>query len=124
MTEPENFKNLDMEYRFAYKSDLLHAVNSLGYEFISECIWKEYYKNKKSLREIGNLLQTSEIPVVNAMRRWKFPRRSKGGANYKGKISNALVQKVMKYKGKKSGIQVAERFNLSKCSVYKIWREN
>lgn len=118
-----NFKKLDSEHNFKYKGDLVKKIKELGYSYISEYIYIEYYTNKKSMKQIAKKINRTYTSVQIWMIAWKWHRRKRGGANFKGKYNSPeKIKEILSYRGKILPRLLAPIIGISKPTIYKIWR--
>lgn len=117
------FQYLDAKVRFNYKSDLLAKIKELGYKYVSEYVYDQYYKKFNPISEIAKNLPITNSVVFSWMRRWEFPTRSKGGNTKNTHLLNPrIISKIKAAKGKKTVTDTAKKYNCSDTSVRNIWK--
>ena len=77
-----DFAKLDLEARFYNRQDWQEAAESLGYEFISEAIIKEYAKEQSSV--VAERMKCSRKAILTRLKLYGVKLRPRGGANFKG----------------------------------------
>lgn len=85
MWQKINFKEIDAGMTFNYPDDLYELIKTLKFTYVSEYVYTNYYLFKKSIAQISNDLGFTAEACAYWMKKWNFPRRSPGGANFKGR---------------------------------------
>jgi hypothetical protein len=78
-----NWEQLDHNHMYSYRSDRLKMAKKLGFNYISECTAKLYYKHQ-SASKVAELLKLSTAGVLVELKKLGVERRNRGG-NHKAK---------------------------------------
>ena len=71
------FKALDSRLTFSYEEELYRKLNDLSYNYVSEYVYINYYKHKKSMRQICLALERTTNSGYHWMKLWDFKSRTK-----------------------------------------------
>lgn len=72
-----DFKFLDSKLNFHYSKDLYNQIYKLSYTYVSEYVYHNYYKAKKSIEQICLDLNLSRNTGYYWMKTWSFKSRTK-----------------------------------------------
>lgn len=71
------FKALDSRITFSYQEELYRQINKLGYNYVSEYFYEQYYNKQKSAQQICSDLGFSKDACYHWMKTWSFKCRSR-----------------------------------------------
>jgi len=122
--QKHNYQDLDAAIRFTFKDDLLTAVKKQGYDYVSQCVFEQYYRHGQSMSKIAGCLQVTASSISHWMRRWGFIRREKGG-NVKNLSlkDEKVIQKIMERKGLFTIAGTAKACGCSPTVVSRFWKK-
>ncbi len=99
------------------------AVKQLGYRYVSEYVYDQYYRRQHPISEIAKNLPITNSVVFYWMRRWGFITRPQGGNTKNRRLRNPkLVKKIEAAQGKMSISITARKYKCCDTTVRNIWR--
>lgn len=114
-----DYARLDKEARFYNRQDWQEAAESLGYEFISEAIIKEYTSGSSSL-VIAAKMKCSQRAIISRLRKCGVKMKPRGGANYKGDCDSSNDKEIVRLycEEKLSTREIAKELGIKYWRVY------
>ncbi len=118
-----DFERLDGLIRFNYKNDLYSLVKSHGSQYVSECVYTLYNRDKKSVRQTAAFMEVSPETILYWMRKWNFSRRPQGG-NVKNDFlrTSGITRKIMSLKGQMTTRAAAAIIGCCPSTIRTVWK--
>ena len=73
-----NWKALDKKINYHFRNDRLSVAKEMGFQYISECTVKLYFKHM-STHKVGRILGCSGEGIMSELQRCGVPRQKHGG---------------------------------------------
>jgi hypothetical protein len=120
-----DFEKLDETVRTSLRQDRLRLIGTMGYKYISEAIFDQYYVKKKTVTDIAKSLNYSNKQhIYYLMKRYGFTTLSDRGGNRKNLRLNKpeARENILSLKGVTSLRKAAKICGCSSAHVYNVWK--
>lgn len=120
-----DFEMLDRTNKITFYEDRMALVRGMGYQFLSEAIFDQYYVSKKSVKEIAASLSYTRKHIFYLMKLYGFAVHRRHGGNRKNPHLNkpGAKENILSLKGITSTRKAAELCKCSQTHVFNVWHE-